>query len=142
MIDHFGSHTFKINSKLFKGAYPVIADLYGDDRELAMEIKIKNPTVNFGKGEDDVTIEFEFDFGIKFAGDMNFLIYDELKMTIAGDILFDQEVLIGELSTLRIQQAGQNAGQRVLPIFNSLDLKQEHYDTFMKWTRNWESTGL
>jgi len=102
MINHFGTHTFKINGKLFKGAYPVIAQLYGDDIELTIEIKMKNPTLSFGKDDNDVTFTFEFDFGLKMAGDMNFLIYDELKMTIAGDLLIDQEILLGELSTLRI----------------------------------------
>jgi hypothetical protein len=39
---------------------------------------------------------------------MNFLIYDELKFRFEGDLVFDQEVLFGELSTVILEQTGQN----------------------------------
>jgi len=62
--------------------------------------------VSFGIADNDVGFEFEFDFGIKLAGDMNFLIYDELKFRLEGDLIFDQEVLFGELSMLIVEQTG------------------------------------
>lgn len=39
-------------------------------------------------------------------------------------------------------QSGQNEGQRNLPIYNSLDLGEEHYNHFWEWTRYWEKAGL
>jgi hypothetical protein len=127
MIEHFGSHTFKINAQLLSGAYPIISELYGPTQELELEFKVKKPTVSFGIADNDVGFEFEFDFGIKLAGDMNFLIYDELKFRFEGDLVFDQEVLFGELSTVILEQTGQNKGQRTLPVFNSLSMAEDNY---------------
>jgi hypothetical protein len=141
MIEHFGSHTFKINAHLLSGAYPIISELYGPTQELEMEFKIKRPTVSFGIADNDVGFEFEFDFGIKLAGDMNFLIYDEMKLRFEGDLVFDQEVLFGELSTITIEQTGQNKGQRTLPVFNSLSMAEDNYVRFWQWARNFVEVG-
>lgn len=80
MQAHFGTHTFKINAQLLSGAYPVLKDLYGPQQELQLEFKIKKPMVAFGIPDNDIGFQFEFDFGIKLAGDMNYLIYDELHL--------------------------------------------------------------
>lgn len=100
MVSHFGSHTFKINANMLSGAYPIISTLYGPTQELEVEIKIKKPTVRFGLPDDDVGFTMEFDMGIKLADDMNFLIYDELSFSFLGDLIFEEEILFGEFSSM------------------------------------------
>lgn len=102
MIEHFGSHTFKINANLLSGAYPIIAQLYGKDQELEIEFKFKKPTVKFGIPDCDVGFTVEFDMGVKLAGDMNFLLYDELALSFEGDFVFEEEVLFGEFAEISI----------------------------------------
>lgn len=80
----------------------MLMDLYGPTQELELEFKFKAPRVAFGIPDNDVGFQFEFDFGIKLAGDMNYLIYDELHLKLEGDVVFDQEVLFGELSLLKL----------------------------------------
>lgn len=87
---------------MLSGAYPVLMDLYGPTQELELEFKFKAPRVAFGIPDNDLGFQFEFDFGIKLAGDMNYLIYDELHLKLEGDVVFDQEVLFGELSLLKL----------------------------------------
>ena len=124
------------------GAYPVLKELYGPQQELQLEFKIKKPTIAFGIPDNDVGFQFEFDFGIKLAGDMNYLIYDELHLQTAGDVVFDQEVLFGELSMLKLDQAGENKGNRRLPIFNSIGLTSDHYERFWQWALLWAQDGM
>ena len=73
---------------------------------------------------------------------MNYLVYDEIHLQTQGDMVFDQEVLFGELSMLSLEQAGENAGQRTLPIFNSVSLTPDHYEKFWQWTKKWAEKGL
>lgn len=128
MQEHFGTHTFKINAKLLSGAYPVISKLYGPNQELELEFKLKKPAIGFGIPENDIGFRFDFDFGIKLAGDMNFILYDELHLKWEGDIVFDQETLFGEISKIQLEQAGENKGSRVLPVYNSIALTHDHYE--------------
>merc|ERR1719264_1583744 len=73
MVEHFGTHNFPINAKLMKGAYPMIAEEYGDDQELTLEIDFRMPRVHFGTTErpypmiaeeygDDQELTLEIDF--------------------------------------------------------------------------------
>jgi len=127
MVSHFGSHTFKINASMLSGAYPIISTLYGPTQELEVEIKIKKPFVRFGLPDNDVGFSMELDMGIKLADDMNFLIYDELSFSFMGDLIFEEEILFGEFSSLDLTQTGQNKGKRTLPIYNSMDMTEDHY---------------
>ena len=40
--------------------------------------------------------------GIKLAGDMNFLLYDELALYFEGDFVLEEEVLFGEFAEISI----------------------------------------
>jgi hypothetical protein len=102
MIDRFGSHTLKINALLVSGFYPQIMALYGPDQELELEFKFAKPRFGFGIPENDMGFQADFDFGIKLAGDMNFLLYDELHLKTMGDFTFDEEMLFGELSSMTV----------------------------------------
>lgn len=137
MQEHFGTHTFKINALLLSGAYPIIAQLYGPTQELELEFKFARPMIGFGIPDNDIGFQADFDFGIKLAGDMNFLVYDELHLKFKGDVVFDQEVFFGELSEVKLEQSGENKGQRTLPIYNNLAMTKDHYDRFWQWAKAW-----
>lgn len=48
MVNHFGTHKIPINAALLKKAYPLIAEKYGDDQELELELEFRHPRVYFG----------------------------------------------------------------------------------------------
>ena len=48
MIDNFGTHKFPVNAKLLKKAYPLVAEKYGDDEELELELEFRHPRLHFG----------------------------------------------------------------------------------------------
>jgi len=102
MVEHFGTHNFPINAKLMKGAYPMIAEEYGDDQELTLEIDFRMPRVHFGTTERDMTGFVTLKLGVKLAGNHNYIVYDEIDIDFSGDISIEQEVLIGAVETLSV----------------------------------------
>lgn len=77
MQQDLGTHLFPINAALVSEAYPEIAQVYGPDQELQIEVQITNPRFKFGPSSgDDMNFECTLSFGIKLLGSMNFLVYD------------------------------------------------------------------
>ena len=65
MVKHFGTHLVPINAALFKKSYPKLAETFGDDQELLVELEFKRPRVTFGTTERDMFFETTLRFGLK-----------------------------------------------------------------------------
>ena len=65
--------------------------------------------------------------GIKKAGSLNYLIYDEYKLSTLMNIEINSEVLFANFATLDVQPA--NPDQKK-PIFTTLDIDADAYSDF------------
>jgi len=77
----------RINAALLKNTFPLVAQTYGDDQELDIHVKVHKPRVFFKQNkESDISMSLEYDYGIKLAGDMNYLFYDKVNMAANLDL--------------------------------------------------------
>jgi len=72
------------------------------------------------------------DVGIKLAGDMNFLIYDEVVVNSALDFSIENEIVYAEVHHVDVVKAGVPA-DRKLPIYDNMDLSEDLYEQFWNW---------
>lgn len=87
MIKHFGTHLVPINAALLKRAYPMIAAKFGDDQELQLEVEFRMPKVQFGlSNERNMSFESTMRLGVKKAGSVNYILYDEIDIYAEGDL--------------------------------------------------------
>ena len=108
MVDHFGTHLVPINAALFRRSYPQMAEQFGDDQELLVELEFRRPRVTFGVGDNDMFFESTIRLGVKKVGELSYVLYDELDLYMEGDISIEQEVFIGNIETLRVSKAGHS----------------------------------
>ena len=142
LIKHFGSHELKINAALFQNIYPSIANQYGADQELEVQLKFKKPHVKFGEDDNDITFYTDIDVGLKLLGSMNYLIYDEVTFKMAGDFNIDEEVIRGNLNSLEFLMGGYDQ-TRSLPVFHEdVDINEESYEKFWKFIHHYSEQYL
>ena len=132
MVEHFGTHRVPINADLLKHAYPILSETYGLDQELELEVELRMPRVTFGTTERDMFFTTTLKMGVKLAGDLNYIIYDEIDVYMEGDMSVDQEVLIGNVQSLTATKAKLSDTARTKPIYDTLDITEEQYAAF--WT--------
>jgi len=89
MVEHFGTHLVPINAGMFKHAYPVLAEKFGEDYPLELEFELRQPRVTFGTTERDMFFTTTVKVGLKPVGDLNYILYDELDIYIEGDMSID-----------------------------------------------------
>ena len=71
----------KITAGLLDGALPQIAQRYGTDQELDIELKLTEPRVKFSSVPNENTLlTGNFEFGVKLRDDMNYLFFDTLQL--------------------------------------------------------------
>ena len=137
LIKNFGSHELKINAALFQNIYPSIANQYGADQELEVQLKFKKPHVKFGEDDNDITFYTDIDVGLKLLGSMNYLIYDEVTFKMAGNFNIDEEVIRGNLNSLEFLMGGYDQ-TRSLPVFHEdVDINEESYEKFWKFIHHY-----
>ena len=142
LIKNFGSHELKINAALFQNIYPSIANQYGADQELEVQLKFKKPHVKFGEDDNDITFYTDIDVGLKLLGSMNYLIYDEVTFKMAGDFNIDEEVIRGNLNSLEFLMGGYDQ-TRSLPVFHEdVDINEESYEKFWKFIHHYSEQYL
>lgn len=90
------------------------------------------PRVTFGTTERDMFFTTTLKMGVKLAGDLNYIIYDEIDVYMEGDMSVDQEVLIGNVQSLTATKAKLSDTARTKPIYDTLDITEEQYAAF--WT--------
>ena len=138
MVKHFGTHRVTINAGLFKRSYPMIAQKYGDDQELDLELEFRRPRVQFGitasgANDRDMSGSVTLKMGIKLAGDHNYLIYDEIDIYTEQDLSIESEVLIGAIEQIKVSKARLSDQERTAPIYDTLDITEEQYDDYWYW---------
>lgn len=128
----FGTGSVKINAELLEEAYPAIRERYGRYQELEFEIEFKNPRVAFGTTDSNVAFTSSILFGIKIAGSMNYLIYDELDFATEFDFSIEQETLFGAVKKMTWSKSGDDV-TRSLPVFNDIGLTKAEYQQYWDW---------
>jgi len=119
---------------MLKKALPILSEKFGDDQELDLEIEFRRPRVTFGKTERDMFGTVTLKFGVKIAGDMNYVFYDEIDIYVEGDMSIDQEVFIGSIETLSASKAKLSDTTRTTPIYDTLNMSEEEYTAFWEFT--------
>jgi len=89
MVEHFGTHLVKINAGLFSRSYPMIAEKYGADQELDLEIEFRMPRVSFGTTTRDMIYTSTLKLGMKLKDNLNYILYDEIDIYAEGDMSID-----------------------------------------------------
>jgi hypothetical protein len=90
----FGTHLFPITSRSVANAFPQIADIYGLDQELDIEIDLWRASFTFGPDSgNNCRLRLGIKFGIKKHGDLNYIIYDEVEYTTEFDLEIRAEVI-------------------------------------------------
>jgi len=89
MIEHFGTHLVKINAGLFSRAYPMLAEKYGADQELDVEIEFRRPRVSFGTTTRDMIYRSTLKLSIKLKENLNYILFDEIDIYAEGDMSID-----------------------------------------------------
>lgn len=90
----FGTHLFPITSRSVANAFPQIADIYGLDQELDIEIDVWRASFTFGPDSgNNCRLRLGIKFGIKKHGDLNYIIYDEVEYTTEFDLEIRAEVI-------------------------------------------------
>ena len=130
MVEHFGTHLVPINAALLKRAFPMIAETYGDEQELELDIEWRQPRVSFGTTDRDMIGQVTLKMAVKLAGERDFIIYDELDIYIEGDMAIDQEVLLGNVQKLVVTKAAHTDTSRSKPIYDNMNMTAEQYADF------------
>lgn len=110
----------------------MIAEQYGDDQELQLEVDFRMPRIHFGLTDKDMTGVVTLKLGIKLYGNQNYIIYDEIDIHTAGDMEILEEVLIGNMADLTVDRAKLSDTTRTKPIYDTMDVTEEQYAAF--WT--------
>ena len=122
MLNNFGTN-IKINAALLSSAYPQIAEQFGPDQELDLEIKWMNPRIRFGSAHgENVAYNDEIHFGIMKHGDRNYLLFDELKLESFMNFRIEKEVLHAEMTHLKLSREGDQT--RKQPKYNNLNISE------------------
>ena len=122
-----------MNAAMLKHMYPVIAEKYGDDQELAIELEPRMPRVSFGMTERDMIFTTTLKLGLHLEGDPNYILYDEFDLYFEADMSIDQEVLIGNIESMTLSKAKLSDTARTTPIYDTLDVTDAQYTAFWEY---------
>lgn len=119
MAKHLGTHAFPITARQFSEAFPFLAQSYGPDTELDVEIQMNNPRVFFGpKTGNDIHFQAEIKYGIKLAGDLNYILYDTVLVQTNLNVEITNEVLFANFAYIKVTPSGESP-DRTTPIFTA-----------------------
>lgn len=83
-----------------KSAFPHLEDRYGADKAVAMDISASNATVQFGRFDADVTIDFKLHLSIDQVGQTVF--QDEFDTILSADMIVDNDVVYFKILDLKL----------------------------------------
>jgi hypothetical protein len=110
------------------GAFPQIMQVYGIEEELDISLSMENPNVSFGPSPGtDIRLDCTIKMGIKRHGNLNYLVYDELKVRTEFNIEINSEVLFANFATLDVTPTDPS---RTKPIFTTLGIDEDAYSDF------------
>jgi hypothetical protein len=101
---------------------------FGIDEELDITLSLDKPNITFGpKTGTDVRFECVVKMGIKRHGNLNYLVYDELKVRTEFNIEVNSEVLFANFALLEVAPTDP---LRTKPIFTTLSIDKLAYEDF------------
>jgi hypothetical protein len=111
----------------------MIASKLGTHQELDIEVTAVKPRFQFGPTTgENIYFSTEIKVGVKKAGDMNFLVFDQFLFETAFDFSIKEEVMYANFKYLTVSKAGENL-EREKPVFDSMDFTSEDYDDFWSY---------
>lgn len=135
MMQHFGSGAFHITSQYVYNEYPKIAEQYGMDQELDLEVKVRYPRVEFApESGSNIAFQMEILYGIKKHNEMNYIVYDEMLFKSEFDMEISEERLILNFKSIDLQPWGADHDTRTGPVFSDIELTAEEYEDFWDYT--------
>ena len=78
--------------------------------------------------------------GVKKEGELSYVLYDELDLYVEGDISIEQEVLIGNIETLRVSKAEHSDKGRTAPIYDTLGITADQYAAYWEYVENYSAS--
>ena len=98
-----------------------------------LEFELKRPRVQFGMTDADMTGSMTLKLGIKLAGDLNYILFDEFDIYAEGDMAVEEEVLLGAMEVLNITKAEFSDNGRTKPMYDTLDFSETEYIEFWEF---------
>ena len=98
-----------------------------------LEFEFKRPRVQFGMTDADMTGSMTLKLGIKLAGDLNYILFDEFDIYAEGDMVVEEEVLLGAMEVLNITKAEFSDNGRTKPMYDTLDFSETEYIEFWEF---------
>lgn len=118
----FGTHLFPITAQTVANAYPQIAEIYGVNQELDIELNIWYATMQFAPDTgNNSRLKFDIKLGIKRHGELNYIIYDEVELITEVDMKIKAEVIY---ATFKETTLAPTPNTRDVPVFTTLDLSK------------------
>ena len=72
-------------------------------------------------------------FGVKLAGQKNYIFFDEFEVYFRGDMAIDQEVFVANMDEFTVSMSELSDQTRTKPVYNTLSMTDEDYSQF--WNR-------
>ena len=83
--------------------YPQIGQTLGMDQPLDLEVKFRAPKIEFGpEGGSNVKFHTDVLYGIKKSGEINYLVYDEMRLQTEFDLEISEETLLVNTKELKL----------------------------------------
>lgn len=99
------------------------------DEELDISLSMDKPNIIFGPNKSsDIRFDCVIKMGIRRHGNLNYLVYDELKLQTEFNIEINSEVLFANFVTLDVTPTDP---ARTKPIFTTLDFSESDYEDFV-----------
>ena len=98
-----------------------------------LEFELKRPRVQFGMTDADMTGSMTLKLGIKLAGDLNYILFDEFDIYAEGDMAVEEEVLLGAMEVFNITKAEFSDNGRTKPMYDTLDFSETEYIEFWEF---------
>ena len=132
--ENFGTSLVLINAQFLYSFYPQIADYYGTDEELEVEIKFDKPRFRFAPDNSNSDVHFQttVKLGVKRLNSPNYVVYDEIQFETEFDFEISEEQVLANFATMKVSPAGDF---REAPIFTDLDISPAAYEDFWDFAR-------
>lgn len=89
---------------------------------MELEIEFRQPKIEFGKKEDrNMEGRITLKFGVRTKNDHHYIMYDEFDMLFEADVAIDQEVLVGNIHSFKIEMSEHTDKTRTMPVFDTMD---------------------
>ena len=73
MHRYFGTRRININADFLESTIPLIREKYGGDQELEVKLRITDPRIIFSKGESNILLSADVEYGVRLAEESSYL---------------------------------------------------------------------